>query len=92
MQMPPMMPRNTLEPKVALSLAGADSAVYLTKCYNNTVKEGRDVHGARDQLATHAEALGKRWVSQRLLPVFSLGFVGGFGFIFRGARLPAGLC
>ena len=28
MQMPPMMPRNTLEPKVALSLAGADSAVY----------------------------------------------------------------
>ena len=29
MQMPPMMPRNTLDPKVALSLTGADSAVYI---------------------------------------------------------------
>jgi hypothetical protein len=29
MQIPPMMPRKTLEPKVALSDAGADSAVYM---------------------------------------------------------------
>ena len=59
MHMPPTMPMNTLEPKVALSRAGADSAVYMRRVLQNATEQWllRHSHCTGDKLAAHAEAL-----------------------------------